>query len=204
MKKLAVILCLTALTTGAFAQGLVNFLNNSSMLISVGDMTSAEAIPAGQGAAYWFALLSAAPDSSDPHTFTFAGVTATNMNAAAGRILGGTGLVVDNWAAGETKAFLVVGWSADQGTVFDPAWMEAGNVDTGNGMFAGTPGGMFGVSAIAPGGVAGGGPTSIPPLNLFGGTQGLQSGFTLVPVPEPATMALAGLAAALLIFRRRS
>jgi len=200
MKKLAVILCLSAFATGAFAQGLVNFLNSASTLIS----SDGAAIPAGQPGAYYFALLSAPRDSTDAHIFTSVGVGGTNQNVM-GRINGGTGRVANGWAAGETRAFLIVGWSlAGNGSAFDPAWMGPGNVVTPMGSFLGCPNGWFGVSSIAPAGVAGGGPQALPNLNVFGGTQGLQTGFNLVPVPEPTSMALAGLgAAALLIFRRR-
>jgi len=201
MKKLAVILCLSALATGAFAQGLVNFLNSGSTLISVGGA----AIPVGQPGAYYFALLSAPRDSTDAHIFTSVNVGGTNQNVL-GRINGGTGRVATGWAAGETRSFLIVGWSAaGNGTTWNPDWLLPGNVVIpGMGSFQGTPTGWFGVSGIAPAGVAGGGPQALPNLNVFGGAQGLQAGFNLVPVPEPTSMALAGLgAAALLIFRRR-
>lgn len=201
MKKLAAILCLSALATGAFAQGLINFANGPTTLISVGGAN----VPSGQGGAYWFALLSAPTGTVDPHVFTqVLGVYGTNQNAA-GRFTGGVGVTAQGWAAGETRAFEVVAWSAANGSVFNPAWMAPGSVVTPAGDFVGCATGFFGVSAIAPAGVAGGGPTGLPNLNVFGGTQGIQVGFNLVPVPEPTTLALAGLgAAALLIFRRRS
>jgi len=208
MKKLAAILCLTALTTGAFAQGLVNFANTPSTLISVDGVT----IASGHGGQYWFALLQSPKLNAGDPAFTDyfaagvwagAGPIATNQNAA-GRITGGIGLTVPQWAAGDTHSFFVVGWSADNGSTFNPAWITAGAVHTLYGDFKGTPTGFFGVSAIAPGGIAGGGPQSMPNLSIFGGTQGIPTGFNLVPVPEPATIALAGLAAALVIFRRRN
>ncbi len=189
MKKLIAVLVLAMLTTSAFGQGLVNFQNNSSTLISVGS----QPIPSGQGGQYYFALLAAPSGTTDPRQFTFTGAYGTNQNAVAGRIFGGIGVVVNNWAAGETKAFMLVGWSAlYNGTVYNPGWIQG----------TAFPMGPFGMSAIAPAGIAGGGPQSLPNLVLFGGTQGLQQGFSLIP--EPTTMALAGFgAAALLIFRRR-
>ncbi len=198
MKITATILTLITLASGALAQGLVNFLNNSTTLISIDGAT----MPSGQGGAYWFALLAAPSGTTDPHSFTFTGVYGTNQNAA-GRFTGGIGLVVNNWPAGVAKAFYVVGWSVDNGTLFNPAWIGPGNVHTPWGDFAGTPQGWFGVTAIAPAGVAGGGPQSLPNLVVFGGSQGIQSGFNLVLIPEPAAVGLCGLAAAALMLRRR-
>ena len=200
MKKLAVILCLSALTTGVFAQGLINFANGPTTLISVDGAN----IPSGQGGSYWFALLAGNSGSTDYHTaFTqVGGVMGTNQNAA-GRFTGGVGLTMQGWAAGDTKSFFVVGWSADNGGTFNPAWLAQGTgARTIYGDFAGPSKGFFGVSMIAVG-VGGGGPLGIPNLIPFGAST-IASGFNLVPVPEPTTMALAGLgAAALLIFRRR-
>lgn len=194
MKKLAVILCLSALATGAFAQGLVNFFNNPSTLISAGGTVT----PAVANS-YYFALLTAPVGSTDPQAFTYSGVTGAHQ-ASAGRFFGGNGVAVAGWVAGTDRAFRVVGWSADNGATFNPAWIAAGSF----GGYAGTPTGFFGVSAIGPVGTAGGGPQSLPNLNVFGGAQGLAAGFNLVIVPEPSSLALAGLgAAALLIFRRR-
>jgi len=196
MKKLAAILCLSAMATCAYAQGLVNFFNNPTTQISLGVGGSALPAVAGQ---YYFGLLTAATGSTANDAFTFAGVTGTNQ-ASAGRFTGGFSVPVTGWAAGSTRAFRIVAWSADQGATFNPAWIAPGAFSG----YAGTPGGFFGVSGISASGTAGGGPNSLPPLNVFGGVEGLATGFALVPVPEPTSMALAGLgAAALLIFRRR-
>lgn len=194
MKKLAAILCLSALATGAYAQGLVNFFNNPNTLISAGGTATA-----GVANGYYFALLTAPVNSVDPLAFTFSGLIGAQQGAP-GRFNGGNGVAVTGWLPGTDRAFRVVGWSADNGATFNPAWILAGTI----GGYVGTPTGFFGASAIAPAGTAGGGPQSLPNLNTFGGTQGIQAGFNLVPVPEPTTLALAGLgAAALLIFRRR-
>jgi hypothetical protein len=197
MKKLAVLLCLSGLTTGAFAQGLVNFFNTSSTLSSatVGGSTGATSGAAGS---WYYGLLIAAPGTTDPKAFTFAGAYATNV-AFAGRFTGGTPGVT-GWAPGANMAFEVAVWSANLGPTFQNGWL------TGN--FGTATSGNFGLSGIASG-VAGGGSPPAPAFNLFGGTGGIQSGFNApaigsVVVPEPTSMALAGLgAAALFIFRRR-
>jgi hypothetical protein len=187
MKKLAAMLCLSAMATGAFAQGLVNFANNPQTLVSatIGGNT---ATISGAAGSYYFALLISGTATGP---FTFTGLQGTNSGVAAGRFSGGNGVAVNGWAPGATMFYEVAGWSAGAGPTFDPTWI---NTPPG--------GGLFGISAVGSG-VAGGGAQSLPTLQLFGGT-GITSGFDVTGVPEPTTMALAGLgAAALLIFRRR-
>jgi hypothetical protein len=192
MKKLAGILCLSALTAGAFAQGLVTFNNNPNTLVTSGSPGNTSSI-SGAAGSYYFGLLTSA--SGAANTFTFAGIYATNVTAP-GRFIGGT-QTVNGWAPGTTVFYEVAGWSASLGATWQPGWL-LGNF--------GAASGFFGISGSASG-ASGGGTPPAPPLPLFGGT-GLTSGFNLAPtgavVPEPSTMALAGLgAAALLIFRRR-
>lgn len=189
MKKLAAILCLSALSTGAFAQGLINFFNSGTTLVSSGQTaSSATAIP-GVAGTFYFALLTAPTNSS---TFTFANVYGTNQ-AVAGRFTGGANIAVSGWAAGTTMQFEVAGWSSDLGTTFNSSWLTS-HPSTG----------FFGVSSVASGASGGfNGTGTLPNLNIFGSTA-IASGFALTGIPEPSSMALAGLgAAALLIFRRR-
>jgi len=195
MKKLAAMLCLSAMTTGAFAQGLINFNNSSTTLISA-NIGGNVATLSGASGSYLFGLLTSA---SATGPFTFASVYGTNLvNTTGGRFTGGNGVPVNGWAPGATMFYEIASWSTAGGVVtFNSAWVKAdGTVGTS------LPS-LFGVSAIGSG-VAGGGANSLPPLPLFGGVSGLTQGFTLQGVPEPTSMALAGLgAAALLIFRRR-
>lgn len=197
MKKLAAILCLSALTTGAFAQGLVNFFNNTTTLVSSSESGSPQAIN-GTAGQWYFGLLTAAAGTTDPTKFTFAGAYATNQ-AVAGRFFGGAGVKVAGWAAGASMAYEIAGWSSSLGPTFNSAWLTmTANQFSSVGVF-----GLSGIGTGAAGGATGTG--TLPNYNLFGGT-GLTSGFNLSPVgvPEPTSMALAGLgAAALLIFRRR-
>jgi len=195
MKKLVLTLSLAVLTSGAFGQGLINFINSSATLVTVDG--TAQVFPGGT---YRYAVFTAPVGTANASAFTLAGggVYATNQ-ATAGRIFGGNGLAVSGWAPGQTLAFLVRGWSASTGAT----WAEVSQYYV-NGSWTGP--GYFGQSAIAAGGVAGGfdGVGNLPNLNLFGGSQGLQAGFNMTAVPEPSSMVLAGLgAASLLLFRRR-
>jgi hypothetical protein len=195
MKKVLITIGLAAFVSGATAQGLINFLNSSASLYTVDG--AARADTAGT---FTFALFTAPVGTVDPTAFNLAGggVYAANQ-AVAGRLFGGVGVAVSGWAPGATQAFLVRGWSSDQGTTWAEvsAYYNAGSW-TGPGYYGETP--------IAPGGVAGGfdGTGNLPNLNLFGGTQGLAAGPNLTIVPEPTSIVLAGLgAASLLMFRRR-
>lgn len=200
MKKLAAILCLAGLSTAAFAQGTVSILNGASSLVSYQPGGgSATAIP-GPASSFYFALLTAplvggAPDSNLAD-YTFTGVLAHNL-ANPGAVFGGSGIATaaGTWTPGTDQSFYLAGWSSDCGTTWNPAWLTVPP----------TTGSYFGRSSFAQG-VAGGssGGVIIPSLNIFGASPSLTQGFTLQPIPEPTTMALAGLgAAALLIFRRR-
>jgi len=193
MKKLAAMLCLSAMTTGAFAQGLVNFANNPQTLVSatIGANTATLSGPAGS---YYFGLLTSPTGGAG--SWTFSGLYGTNLvNSTGGRFSGGNGVAVPNWAAGATMSYEVAAWESSLGVTFKASWLVT------------PPAGLFGVSLVGSG-VAGGGAQSLPTLQLFGGT-GITAGFNLTgggtpPVPEPSSMALFGLgAAALVIFRRR-
>jgi hypothetical protein len=192
MKKLAAMLCLSVMTTGAFAQGLVNFANNPNTLVSATIGTSSAAIN-GPAGSYYFALLTSPTGGAG--TWTFSGLYGTNISTTAGgRFSGGNGVAVPNWAAGTTMSYEVAAWESSLGTTFLASWLLT------------PPAGLFGVSLVGSG-VAGGGAQSLPTLQLFGGT-GITAGFNLTsggpPIPEPSSMALFGLgAAALVIFRRR-
>jgi hypothetical protein len=217
MKKLIVTLALCATATVAFSQGQVNFLNSSTTLITTNQIAGGPSTGGVAGAGlYYFGVFSApmlgvgVPQSSfDPlnPVWQFTGAYGTNI-AAAGRVNGGTAAAVQNWAAGETKSFAVVGWSATLGHDWN---LIAAQLANG---FASSPHGFYGQSGIgfaaAGGSLPGGG--ALPAFALFNSAgpspQGtpLTTGFLIgvVPVPEPATFTLVGLgAAALLIFRRR-
>ena len=196
MKKLAAILCLSALTTGAFAQGLVNFFNSATTLSSatINGTSSAAANSRAPGGAWYYGLLIGSGNNAN--AFTFTGNYATNL-AVAGRFTGGANVAAGGWGAGISTNYAVAIWSASLGHDFQTAWLSG----TFNGQ------GNFGLSAVATGIAGGAGQPASPSYNLFGGATGIQSGFNanvVGTVPEPTSMALAGLgAAALMIFRRR-
>ena len=181
MKKRTLIFLLGLGYTCAVAQGWVNFMNSPSTLFSVKNPDGTDVVPNGT---YYFSLLAAPTGVVDFSQFTLTGLYATNQ-ATAGRFFGGTFLEAPSWPVGTAKAFLIAGWSASLGSAWNSLWL--------NGDFSGS--GFFGLSAIGAG-VAGGiiDPNSppLPPLNLFGGSAGLQSGFSLYPVgiPEPSIAAI--------------
>ncbi|HEV2392996.1 MAG TPA: PEP-CTERM sorting domain-containing protein [Verrucomicrobiae bacterium] len=222
MKKLAALLSLSALATGAFAQGTIGFINSSTTLITTN--ATAAGGTAGNTATvaggFYYGVFTApstvtslTPADLLGTTWTFTGSYATNI-PAGGRLSGGsTAVTSTGWPAGQTNSFVVVGWSSNLGHDWATIAAELNGSTLNNGAWAGghwTRTGFFGLSGVGFG-EAGGGPNSLPPFALFGsgptaaGTP-LTAGFPLyiTAVPEPATFALAGLgAAALLIFRRR-
>jgi hypothetical protein len=170
MKKVVAVFCLGASLTGGLAQGLINFINTPSTLVSAGPPCSVA--PCWSIGSYYFALLTSPVGANN---FTFAGLYGTNL-AAAGRFSGGLGVAVTGWAAGTARDFEIVGWSASEGPTFNPAWLT--------GSF--TRSGFFGVSSIGTG-IAGGNTADgqVITLNIFGGVTGIQSGFNLLPVAPP-------------------
>lgn len=197
MKKILIAVGLAALVSSASAQGLINFLNSPATLVTLADAegNSLGSTPNVAGQFYFQLFIAPAGTSSD--AAFVGGVLATNQ-ASAGRFSGGVNVQVPGYAAGSTVAILVRGWSASYGNNYATA-LEAWNQGIA---------GYIGSSAIAPNFTLGGfdGTATLPTLPAFGGSVGIQGGFTLVapPVPEPTSMALAGLgAASLLVFRRR-
>jgi hypothetical protein len=209
MKKLLTIAALVGATSLSFAQGTVNFANTATTLVSAGGV----AIPGPSVSPFIFGVFLAPSTTTDaPGTgvpilapqFQTAGNYASNA-ATAGRIQTRTAVDVGTslgLGPGSTVDFIVRVWSANAGATWQEALASWNNgaplPHVGAGMW-------LGQSVVGNNIVLGGGP--IPNTGLFGaGLNQIQTGFDAVyyPVPEPTSMALAGLgAAAMLIFRRR-
>jgi len=226
MKKLAVTLCLAALATGAFAQGTVNFQNGVGLNISTNaTATGGTSGVTGSGANGYYYALFIAPSSvtsvdANYQDLLGGGWTYTNPGTntgIAGRMSGGTGIGVPGWAPTATNSYVIVGWSASLGSSWATVRSELQGSTFSGGKWSGgawAANGFFGGSVRGFGQAGGTDPNtgqSFLPFNLYGTTAtasgtpvGGFSLFSVTPVPEPTTFALAGLgAAALVIFRRR-
>jgi hypothetical protein len=151
----------------------------------------------GMTASTTFATLIGAPGSGTAESSMQASTspaTTFRTGAAAGNIVGTTDTFANIPADAAVATFEMVVWDNTSGLY--PTWTQA-SVGIAQKLIAGGASPAFVLTQI-------GGTTFTPPnvVSSIGG-QGLQS-FGIPPVPEPATVALAGLgAAALLIFRRR-
>ncbi len=198
MKKVLIAIGLAALVSSSQAQGLINFLNSSTSLVTLSSNgVSMGSTPTTLGG-YRYELFSAPAGTATSSAFVASGLIATNT-AQAGRFVAGNGLAIPGQPLGGTCAILVRGWSANLGNNYAQALANQAAL-----------GGFIGESSIALNFLLGGdgGAGNIPTSPAFGGSSGIQGGFVLNYgggiVPEPSSMVLAGLgAASLLLFRRR-
>jgi len=216
MKKLILSIVTIGLAMGAYAQGLVA-LSDTTQVVSTNTGIVSGGLYELPGA-YYFEMLfipntgQAAPTYSSAafgtaggalQGFTDSTLTGTNAGNGAptagklGKIVGenGTaGIAVNGWTGSTSAFYVVLGWSAGEGTF--------ANVETAlNGGSWLSPTGYFGYSMI---GYANANLTGVGTI-LFGSATGLiNAGWDLNPVPEPSVMALAGLGGlSLLLLRRR-
>src|SRR5437762_9804849 len=176
---LPIVMLIVSMTTTLLAQGLVNFANTPSTLVSALDpprypLPGTIPLMSGAPGSFYFGLLTSPVGANQ---FTFSGIYATNMSTP-GLFSGGYGVAVPGWQAGTTRDFEVVGWSASLGHDWNPVWLAIGWGD------------VFGVSSV--GNASPGDGVSTPALNLFGGVSGIQSGFSLGTylVPEPSAVSM--------------
>lgn len=186
MKKLILSAALGLACASAMAQGTLNFANGAAGLQApIKDATGAGL----SGAAYMVDLFWAAGTVTEASSLAALGSPSgfSTVTAQAGYFFGGQ-RSIPGQAGGSTITVQVRAWAATAGQTWDQAYAYAAAHSTE--ALVGMSG-LFQVQlATTPPGT---------PTNLGGLTS-----FSLVPVPEPSTLALAGLgAAALLIFRRR-
>jgi hypothetical protein len=230
MKKIALtIVCALTTAGAAFAQGTVTWATPANSITAETNATTYSPLFGGGAAGgptgitvsstagtYDYALLYATAgiiassstnfaalfQSSD---WTFSGLTATN-SSTANRLspVGGSTTATVPWANGTTDSVVLVGWSANLGS----SWGVVSNLLATQTYGANSYFGVSSTGFINP---------NLSPANgaaIFNtaatGINGVPIDdlnmqlFLLPPVPEPATMALAGLSGlALVLFRRR-
>jgi hypothetical protein len=194
MKKLLTVVALACATSFASAQGLINWANTSSTLISYLGLPLP--VNTSPGTTFNFGLFIAplgtpAPVDvlgiSDPN-WQFAAAYTVNSTAAAGagRMQNPGVATITGYNPGTSVNYIVRVW---QSTTGGSDWAAAKN-----GLVT------LGDSALGTA-LLGGGAIGTP--SAFGVSPGQIGGFNF-PIPEPSSMALAGLgAASLLLFRRR-
>jgi hypothetical protein len=228
MKKILTIIGLVAGTTLLHAQGYLDFTgtsaaistNNSSFLMNGGEGSISPGKTASQSVApsgFYYALLyettaltgNSAPTNSAWGTVdVFGGSTpllGTN-SVLAGSVQGtgaGSGVELAGLASGTSYSVELVGWSASLGSSWATVLAELNASAQNGGIWAAE--GYFGYTAVAtltPGSTPGGAGDPTVFTSVF--SNGSLTEY-LVPVPEPATIALAGLGGlSMLLLRRRN
>jgi hypothetical protein len=182
-KTLATIFTVGALVASSYSQGTVSFNNVAASVVkkhtSFSDSTLVN-MPVGGGRVE---LLWAAVGTTDLSLFS--SVAITTFNTAPGRFSGGT-VTIPTAVAGGGAALVIRGWTG--------ASLTWNGVDLATEMV-----GWSSIFTLA----STGNPTTVPP-GTPASINPAFTGLTVVPVPEPSSMVLAGLgAASLLLFRRR-
>ncbi len=186
MKRIfTTILTVGALVASAYAQGTLNFANNASTVVKTRTWTtdppSLINMPVGGGRVE---LLWAAVGTTDLNLFS--SVAITGFTTAPGRFSGGT-VTIPTPVAGGPVSLVVRGWTGSALTWNEIYW----TYDTWSGYSS-----IFTLAAT-------GNPTTVPP-GIPVSMNPAFPGLTLDWIPEPSSMALAGLGTvSLLVLRRR-
>jgi len=233
MKKILTTLAITGFAAAAFAQGTVNWSGVANLLIADTNsaVASPYSVPGGslpngvaqaQGTTaastttlFYYELLVSASNTTAPTTTSAlgtwldTGLAAQNGGAANGRILqlnSGTADTANNWANGTTMNVMLVGWSANLGTTYAAmlAFLNSGSYAAN---LAALPTEAFlGTSAL--GNLTIG--SANPGITIFGTGAGQINNpgtnpmiMNVLAVPEPASIALAGLGGLSLLALRR-
>jgi hypothetical protein len=231
MKKLALTsVCALAVTGAALAQGTVNWQSFIPTGIKISTNSTSYSPLFGGGAnaggasgftapganGFYYELLyqggaqTTAPTSlAALFTWIDASPNGNNtLEATSGGSAGTVAPITPNagaavpWAAGTTDNIVLVGWSANMGTT----WLACSNVlasstFAANSFFGISTSGYLAAAASSPGTTLWG--TSASPQGLPINASNMQL-YLLPPVPEPTTLALAGLGGlSLLLFRRQ-
>jgi hypothetical protein len=227
MKKLILTIgVMVATATGLFAQGFATLANTASIAFSTNSAVSTQFGGSGGsvgsaaagfvGVGYYFEVLTRSYSGTltadtnvwDGSWLDTALETSNKANGQPGVVTAQAAVEVNNWAAGTTNQIVIVGWSASLGSSWTAVSALAATGFTGN-LIAG----YFGVSTVSFEAATTSAGPAYPAIWSTAGPQTygnpIASGFTLyaVPttaVPEPCTIALAGLGGvSLLLFRRR-
>jgi hypothetical protein len=200
-----------------------NATSTSGLTAGGGNATGSgtQGATAGNGSTlYFYELLVSSSATTAPTTaaglsssWLDTGLEAENGASANGRILqlnSGTAVVANNWGINTTMNVIMVGWSANLGNTYSAAlanlsnWSTAASSISGNAFFGiGSSVGSLAAQPGNPGVVVFG--TSAGQVN-DGASNPLVMNLLANPtvVPEPGTMALAGLGGlSLLAFRRK-
>lgn len=233
MKKLALTtICALAITGTAFAQGSVNWSTPFGFVTAQTNSTQYSPLMGGgaavggavgvtgsattSGLSYYYELLYSTYSGSQATIGSLSSLLSWNdtlLGATNGSVAGRLTPIAINtqatvpWAAGTTDSIVLVGWSANLGT----SWGVVSNL-LATGDYLTTLGGQNGFLGITPTGYIA--PNSANPgVSVFAGPgqsyglpiSSLNTQLYLLPVvPEPTTLALAGLGGlSLLLFRRR-
>lgn len=208
MKKTLTILALSILSASAFAQGQISVNDTAGYKISV------NGVQMGTTAnSYYFDVLEWYTASSPTTVSSLTDLTSANWldtgaygwnngtGPRAGTIDGAT-TVTPPSGPSQTSPYqayyVIVGWSSTVASDNAGSWANVVSAITGNTEPSGAVLGWSAVTPLFTGTVA--------PANgaLLFSAAGLTTGFNMVPVPEPTTMALIGLGGlSLLLFRRR-